>query len=146
MKIIPMHLDYMIDTLELIQDDIISRIQHNLETIKREQRLCCDNGLYLVKEFGFTGDVKSVIKQAEAYITELETNGLTEAQRSPLNLCKTYAIDCLSERATETSFKDDFKAAMKDGNHKSMNDVIDRKSNHFDSMHNARECLCYING
>jgi hypothetical protein len=137
--------DYMKAPLDLIQEDLIQRITIQVEAIRQNRRLCSEDGRYLVKEFGFTGDVASVIKQAKDYLIELDTITLTEEQRVPLAQSKQYAMRCAIEVDGETSFREDFRRACKNSDTDMMDSIVDRKLTYFDSIHDNKECECYIN-
>ena len=139
------YVNYLKDSLEDIADDLITRLQYGIEIVEQEQKLCCEEGVLIVAEFGFKGDVKQVLNQAKKYLNYLEKNGVTETQRLGINKAHQYAIDCLCERELETSFREEFKEAALKGSYTLMESVVDRKGDYFKRIHDNKECLCYIN-
>lgn len=142
MDIIPIHYDFLKDSLDTIVKGEIARLELMIAELKDEGRLCCDTGRELVAEFGFKGNITQVIEQVEEYIAKMDTDGITDADRVPM---QDRRIQAANSDLTEDIYQQKFKEAMEKGDTELMMELVQRKSDLHEMLHEKKECLCYSN-
>lgn len=142
MDITPINLDYLKASLDDIVKGEVARLELMIQELKEDGKLCCETGRELVAEFGFKGDINQVIEQVEDYITDIETNGISDSDRITL---QERRIAAANSDLTENIYMEKFKEAMEKGDTKIMIELAQRKSNLHEMLHEKKECLCYSN-
>ena len=145
MDITPIHVDFITGDLEDLKIAEINRHRSNLEGLIEDGKLCCDDGRFIVAEFGFKGDTQAVIEQMEAHIENLETNGIKDTDRVPMQEAYMNACDSFAIENDETGDNDNFKEALKSGDITLAMNFLDNSLNRRKQIHDKKECLCYCN-
>ena len=145
MDITPINPDYLKSSLDDIAICEINRHQENLDGLKSNGKLCCDDGRFIVAEMGFKGNTEQVIEQMEQHIQNLKDNGLKDTDRVPMQEAYMYACTMFAMEQEDINNKETFNKALIEGDATKMMQIIEQTTNMKQSMHDRKECLCYIN-
>ncbi len=144
-KPIPIHNDYLNASSEDIIEGETVRLRTQIEMLRSNGNLCCEEGRELVSEFGFKGNMESVINQVENYIESISNTELCITDRIEILNRRVQASKSVHYEDKLNPYKEKFKKALEQGDVGEALLASENMQTLQKTLHEKKECLCYTN-